>query len=376
MALVEWRPGCCDPSSRTTHALELNLSMLDTLVMSIEQRTPLCIAACHATPGCAYITIMRHGSCHWHSACNLDWLFTGGSCESARSAAVVQQAPGSQPQVQMVRMRRSGADLLPGRAALAVFVCNSSGQASYSGVAPHDMLVEASELQVSLERLQSSVPRLLVHWGYSPDSLHAEWWRHRGWKLLNMSHVPASIFALQPLREHVPGYLWPRNGFVQYYRRHADAMGTSLKLTAWNLSTWDRLLVVDADTCLAEDPLPWMVKHWTRPFVATPEYAGRKRLGLNTAMMWLQPSERLFDILAAKATTRSFMPYALLLMHETHHRAHTATLLIAPCPTQIYKHRAGRHRGRFRAPRLVPRAPCSHPLPWTTATLRRAVHRV
>ena len=135
------------------------------------------------------------------------------------------------------------------------------------------------------------------------------------WNVLDVSNEPA---LMEPILHDAPGYHWPRrlhnhtkNAAVQ---RRTDFRCTSLKLLAWNMTDYARVLIVDADVCMLSDPVPWMVRHRSEYFVAAHEPFGRwpnKRpyLGLNTHMVFLEPSRLLFRLLVDKGRTRSYVPY-------------------------------------------------------------------
>ena len=77
------------------------------------------------------------------------------------------------------------------------------------------------------------------------------------------------------------------------------------------MTDYDRLLLVDTDVCFREDPLPWMRAraHEDEYFVATVETAMRQYRGLNTHMVFLQPSRIVFRMLVDTARAPSYIPY-------------------------------------------------------------------
>ena len=104
-------------------------------------------------------------------------------------------------------------------------------------------------------------------------------------------------------------------------RTRADYACTSLKLLAWNLTEYDKILMADTDVFFMEDPLPWLRRQWHLTFAATNELmnvnemadegrvSARGYHGLNTHLVLLTPSTVVLELLLDLATTGSFVPY-------------------------------------------------------------------
>ena len=104
-------------------------------------------------------------------------------------------------------------------------------------------------------------------------------------------------------------------------QRRSDYACTSLKLLAWNLTEYDKVLMADTDVFFMEDPLPWLRRQWHLTFAATNELmnvnemadegrvSARGYHGLNTHLVLLTPSTVVLELLLDLATTGSFVPY-------------------------------------------------------------------
>ena len=82
-----------------------------------------------------------------------------------------------------------------------------------------------------------------------------------------------------------------------------DSACTAVKLLAWNLTQYRRVLLSDSDVLLRTDPASWMMEQTRRGhyFIAEPEMAGRGYLGLNTHLVYLEPSAPVFELLRTTA---------------------------------------------------------------------------
>ena len=83
------------------------------------------------------------------------------------------------------------------------------------------------------------------------------------------------------------------------------------KLLAWNLTQHSNILVVDADLYLRADPAPWMEAYRSELFVAHSEVGERSYRGLNSRLMYLQPDERIFELLRRAAISGNYVPYTM-----------------------------------------------------------------
>ena len=165
----------------------------------------------------------------------------------------------------------------------------------------------------TLARLGSNADRVLLASGLGSRSSQILPW----WTVADVTEEPA---LMQPILHDMPGYHWPRllHNHTKHVavQRRADFRCTSLKMLAWNMTQYARVLLVDADVCVLEDPVPWMERHRSEYFVAAREPFGkwpnkRPYLGLNTHMVLLEPSRLLFRLLVDKGRTRSYVPYTI-----------------------------------------------------------------
>ena len=90
-----------------------------------------------------------------------------------------------------------------------------------------------------------------------------------------------------------------------------DSACTAVKLLAWNLTQYRRVLLSDSDVLLRTDPASWMMEQTRRGhyFIAEPEMAGRGYLGLNTHLVYLEPSAPVFELLRTTAVYGNFVRY-------------------------------------------------------------------
>lgn len=234
----------------------------------------------------------------------------------------------------------------PGKFAFVTFLCNGSDHLGFGWA---DQLLRAHRLGLSLKG--STIDRLAITYNYRADVTDMTPLTSAGWRVINASHVPRESFALKPIRGEEKHFHWPRSGYYTRVQRRPDVSApthtksvattrasalpadpapfractlsrlhptpasaaqfncTSLKLLAWNLTMYERVMVSDTDVCLESDPLPWMVRHRREYFVATPQRADRPYLGISSHFMFLQPDAFAFRLLVDMGTTRSFIPY-------------------------------------------------------------------
>ena len=196
--------------------------------------------------------------------------------------------------------------------AIVTFLCNGS---DHHGFGWADQLLRAHRLGLSVSSLATSkfgadVDRIAVTYNYGYPEVTLKTLTTAGWRVWNASHIPQESFALRPIFHDEPDARlhWPRSRHTRVQRR-PDFNCTSLKLLAWNLTQYDRVMVSDTDVCMLEDPVPWMLRHQSEYFVATPQGLDRPYQGISSHFMYLQPSELVFRMLRDSATTRSFIPY-------------------------------------------------------------------
>ena len=210
------------------------------------------------------------------------------------------------------------------RQAVVVCLCNGT---DYRESASHLQLQRAALLACSLRSAKSAIELVAMVRGFSMSS--ADHLRRAGFdRVIDVSHVPTSAFALSPLTrppEYRKGELrnvdrtmargaelpvgWGRKWIAQPVQDRQDGVCTTTKLLAWNLTEYDNVLCVDTDVVFSEDPSPWMRRHSERYFVARREVATRHYLGLNTHMFYLKPSQLLFRVLSDASTSGHYIPY-------------------------------------------------------------------
>ena len=257
--------------------------------------------------------------------------------------------------------------------ALVSFVCNGSAT---GGPPASETLSHALRLRHGLLRLGSSVTTVAVVHGYSDESLAVL--RRSGWdqvhdvsqRVRDLSRLMRPIGSLAAGKA---GKHWPRvlrrsqrllppsyeaavqssttpvalktaqknataalgleknylgNGAFSSWAkwwelpRHSDpaahACGT-LPLLAWNLTQFERVLVVAPDAaCLLADPLPWMRAHSDHYLIGSHDRADdfgaalprRAWDGIDDRLLYLQPDAQLFALLLESAQSGSYLPFA------------------------------------------------------------------
>ena len=193
--------------------------------------------------------------------------------------------------------------------AVVTFICNGS---DHHGFGWADQLLRAHRLGLSLSaRMRSAqIDLVAVTYNYDNPDITIPPLTSAGWRVWNASDIPQESFALRPIFsvEKDERVHWPRSRHTKVQRR-PDYNCTSLKLLAWNMTQYDRVMVSDTDVCFHEDPVPWMQRYRDEYFVATPEGLDRPYQGISSHLMYLQPSELVFRMLRDSATSRSFIPY-------------------------------------------------------------------
>ncbi|KAL1508220.1 hypothetical protein AB1Y20_004337 [Prymnesium parvum] len=190
-------------------------------------------------------------------------------------------------------------------AALLTFLCNMS---DHHGHGWADQLLRAHRLGASVGRV-SPIEKIAVLYGFREDVMGSAALTSVGWRIWNVSALPEAAFAMEPvykpnasLRLH-----WPRR--PANVQRRQDYKCTSLKLLAWNLTQFERVMVSDTDVCVLEDLLPWMTAHWGEYFIATPQGLDRPYQGISSHFMFLQPNGLVFQMLRDMGQSRSYIPY-------------------------------------------------------------------
>ena len=191
----------------------------------------------------------------------------------------------------------------PRRFAFATAVCNATDTYGAEGGVQIERAVRLLE---SLRATGSTIDAVALSNGYDAHAqavlTTAGWIVHA---------VPAhAMVTMQSVRK-APGYHWPRFSRVQ---NRTDMQCTALKLVAWTLTKYDRILLSDTDVCILQDPGPWLSVHQRlgHYFASTSENSlGRGYQGLNSHLVLVQPEQAVFEMLAAMASTASYIPHTM-----------------------------------------------------------------
>ena len=129
------------------------------------------------------------------------------------------------------------------------------------------------------------------------------------WQVRNISdYSNKEIF--KPIMKPTYGYHWSSKFAKANIQLREDGDCTALKLLAWNMTEFTNILIVDLDTCILEDPKPWMLKYADKYFVAkTVSPYTRGYVGFASNIMYIQTSEIVFKIISDCAATASYVPY-------------------------------------------------------------------
>ena len=104
----------------------------------------------------------------------------------------------------------------------------------------------------------------------------------------------------------------PTNSTAEHRVTRSDGWATVLKLCAWNLTQYRRILLTDLDVDFEESPSRAFQDAARQgiSFLATQEVANRHGYsGLNTHLVLLQPSRAIFMLLWTNAALGHFVPY-------------------------------------------------------------------
>ncbi len=257
--------------------------------------------------------------------------------------------------------------------ALVSFVCNGS---STGGPPAAETLARALRLRRVLRRLGSSVTTVAVTHGFSHDSQAAL--RRAGWdhvhdvtqRIRDLSRLMRPIGSLAAGKA---GKHWPRvlrrsqrtpppsyeaavqrsttpvalkmaqknataalgleknylghgafSSWAKWWElpRHSDPAAHAcgaLPLLAWNLTEFERVLVVAPEAaCPRENPLPWMRSHAHHYLIGAHDRADdfeaplprRAWDGIDDRLLYLQPDAQLFELLMESAQSGSYLPFA------------------------------------------------------------------
>lgn len=181
------------------------------------------------------------------------------------------------------------------------------------------MVDRAIAASCALRKLGSKVRMWAITYGLENTSLARL--RNASFLIHDFSHVHPVHFALSPLTQEQRDLQFKGVSTPEPYRRQPQSLGshsyqsrrdyvcTSAKFFAWNLTAHSNVLMVDADVILQEDPLPWMLQYKSELFMAEAEKALRTYIGLNTRIMYLQPSGAIFEMLRRASISGNFLPY-------------------------------------------------------------------
>ena len=257
------------------------------------------------------------------------------------------------------------------RFAVVVFVCNGTSDGSSSA---EEHLNRALRLRRFLRRSGSAATTVAVTHGYDAPSLAAL--RRVGWQVQDASNSIDPAMLIRPIGSLAMGKAgkhWPRvlrrtfmlgspaaeaelrattnptsfkiaqrnfstknylgdgaySSWAKFWQmpRHTDsrahACGT-LPLLAWNLTSFDRVLVVSVDdACLLEDPIPWMRSNAGAYLIGTNDRSddwsdelsrhGQPRTaydGIDDRLLYLQPDAQVYALLSESARTGSYLPFS------------------------------------------------------------------
>lgn len=169
-------------------------------------------------------------------------------------------------------------------------------------------MLRAHRLGLSLR--SSEVERIAITYRYFSAVVDMEPLTSVGWRVWNATGIPEETFSLKPIFQSEPRIHWPRLKHTVVQKR-PDYNCTSLKLLAWNMTQYDRVIMSDTDVCVLEDPYPWMIKQHRNDeyFIALPQGLDRPYQGISSHFVFLQPDALVFRMLRDMGTTRSFIPY-------------------------------------------------------------------
>lgn len=186
------------------------------------------------------------------------------------------------------------------RVAFVTVVCNALSSRHYLGMNIAAFVNMAANLATSIN--SSKVEKVALT--YRLDADHEKILLHAGWTLHDITLAQQRHVTMNTIFEPYNAR-WMEHNKVQ---RRQDSACTSLKFLAWNMTQYDRIMVSDADACLLEDPLNWTMQHSQHEFIAVDETAPASYTGLNSHLMMITPSTRIFDMLVRIGKTKTFIP--------------------------------------------------------------------
>lgn len=213
--------------------------------------------------------------------------------------------------------------------AVVVPVCNGTDYAHSDAAL---QLTRAALVATSLRSTGCKLPLVALTRGFGRAG-HAHLRRAGFDHVHDVSQYSSSEYALVPLTERPqmprgPAMQtlekWRRSGGAgssravpssvrkwveQRVQRRKDYECTSIKFFAWNLTSFEHVLLVDSDVIWLEDVTEWMERQREHYLVASLEFDYRRYLGLNSHVTYLQTSELLFRILRDTATSGNFIPF-------------------------------------------------------------------
>ena len=184
---------------------------------------------------------------------------------------------------------------------VVITICNAT---DYLGSSPWDQ-IERARLSACALRAMGKSDLVALTYGFGENALNTL--AQSGFRVLDASAVPSADFALSLTSRSNENAAAASSPLSRTHR--PDSICTAVKLLAWNLTSYRRLLLSDSDVLLHEDPSPWMLEHAATYFVATPERALRGYPGLNTHLVFLEPNSQVFEILRTSAVHGNFLRY-------------------------------------------------------------------
>ena len=186
------------------------------------------------------------------------------------------------------------------RVAFVTVVCNALSSRHYLSMKIAAFVNMAANLALSIN--SSKVEKIALV--YRIDTDHEKILSNAGWTLNKITRKQQQFVKMNTIFER-DNARWVENNGVQHRK---DSSCTSLKFLAWNMTQYDKIMVSDADACLLEDPLNWTIQHSNHDFIAVDEIAPASYTGLNSHLMMITPSTRIFEMLVRIGRTKTFIP--------------------------------------------------------------------
>ena len=193
----------------------------------------------------------------------------------------------------------------------AAIVASICAGFDHDNSAPVEQIRRIKSMLNSLNRVNSTLPRVLLASGYNTSQLDPllHGLEEKGGRGLDrIVYVNMSDLAFK-IRTKDDG-LMPLSPGLQ---NRKDGPCTSLKLWAWDLVDYEAIFHTDSDVCFRQNPDPFVAEFVhndtdveLRAFCET---AKRKWQAFNTHLMMFRPSVQIGNILRAKSATGDFVGY-------------------------------------------------------------------